>query len=341
MNAQTAARSVPAHAAQGLIACCAAAGALLACAKPARGAVLFPGDLVVVDAVAEDGGAVYRVDPVTRARSLIATGGEFDLPVAVALEPAGSILVLDLGPKGGQPQVIRVDPSGGAQSIVSFGGSLEAPAGMALGPANTLYVTDPGGFGGTGSVLRINLATGAQSVLATGGSLIDPSGIAVDGAGNLLVADYGDEGGSGSVVRVDPATGAQTVIARGQLVDPYAIAVGPDGTVVVSELGYADLAEPALLRLDPETGILVPLSTAGLLQDPLGVAFDAAGRVIVADADPDGGRLLRVDPTTGTQEVLFAGPTFSPFAVAVVVPEPAALSLACTGLLLALRRRRS
>jgi DNA-binding beta-propeller fold protein YncE len=175
--------------------------------------------------------------------------------------------------------------------------------------------------------------------VATGGNLIDPTGIAVDAAGQLLVADYGDEGETGSVVRVDPATGAQTVVAIGQLVDPYAIAIASDGTTVVSELGYAKLSEPALLRLDPDNGILTFISTAGQLQDPFGVAFDAAGNLIVADADPAGGKILRVDPLTGQQTVLFEDPAFAPFGVTVVVPEPTTMLLPTAALLLARRRR--
>ena len=316
-----------------------AAGATVALASPAAGATLFPGDLVVADVAAPDGGALVRIDPVTGARSIISSGGEFDLPAAVALEPGGSILVLDLGPTGGQPQVIRVNPASGAQSVLTFGGSLVAPAGIAVGPGNAIYVTEPGDFGGTGSVVRIDPVTGAQSLVATGGSLIDPSGIAVDAAGQLLIADYGDEGETGSVVRVDPATGGQTVVATGQLVDPYAIAIAPDGSAVVSELGYAKLSEPALLRLDPENGILTFISTAGQLQDPFGVAFDSAGNIIVADADPAGGRILRVDPVTGEQVVLFEDAEFVPFGVAVVVPEPGAALLPGGALLLTLRRR--
>jgi hypothetical protein len=88
----------------------------VACAIPAAATELRPGDLVVVDVAAPDGGALVRIDPASRTRSVISAAGEFDLPAAVALEPGGSILVLDLGPPGGQPQVLRVDPASGAST---------------------------------------------------------------------------------------------------------------------------------------------------------------------------------------------------------------------------------
>ena len=107
---------------------CLAAVAVAAAASPATAAELLLGDLIVVDAVAEGTGAVVRVDPVTGERSLIASGDSLDLPVAAAIEPGGTILVLDLGPEAGPAQVVRVDPRTGAQSVLSSGGQLVAPA---------------------------------------------------------------------------------------------------------------------------------------------------------------------------------------------------------------------
>ena len=52
-------------------------------------------------------------------------------------------------------------------------------------------------------------------------------------------------------------------------------------------------------RLDAETDALGPLASGAPLQDPWGVAVEAAGRIVVTDVSAGGGGLFAVDPASG------------------------------------------
>jgi hypothetical protein len=67
--------------------------------------VLLPGDLVVADVNGARGGPsgtspagsglIFRVDPTTGAQTLIASGGDLDVPYRVTLDGSGNIIVVD------------------------------------------------------------------------------------------------------------------------------------------------------------------------------------------------------------------------------------------------------
>lgn len=84
------------------------------------------------------------------------------------------------------------------------------------------------------------------------------------------------------------------------------------GDILVTALG-TDGHPAAVVRIDPRTGAQTALSTAGLLTDPMGVAVEAAGTLLISDPSAFEGQrggtaaILRVDPRSGTQTVVSRG----------------------------------
>jgi hypothetical protein len=147
-------------------------------------------------------------------------------------------------------------------------------ASVAVDQAGNLYIADPGSH----SVRMVNAATGIITMIAGGGSgcagqtdlagdgcaatsaqLMTPAGIGLDVSGNLYIADTG----SGLIRMVNAATDVMTTVAQS----------GPPGSGIVG----------------------VPAST--LLQEPVGVAVDAAGDVYITDEGTE--RILKFESATG------------------------------------------
>lgn len=141
---------------------------------------------------------------------------------------------------------------------------------MAVDPGGAVYLTDTQAL----RVRRID-ASGTVSTVAGSGTQAYPH-------------DTGDGG---------PATAA----TFRSITD---VAVGPDGGIYI-----IDNADFRVRRVDPATGIITTVAgtgvegntgdggpaTAAELGNPLGLAFDPAGRLVITDAC----LLRRVDPTTG------------------------------------------
>jgi sugar lactone lactonase YvrE len=121
-------------------------------------------------------------------------------------------------------------------------------------------------------------------------------------------------GGTGQIVRVDPTTGAQTVISSGgQFIDPYGVALAPDGSLIVADRGSFGGAG-TIFRVDPTTGVQTVITSGGYLFDPSGVAFAPNGDILVADFV--GRDIVRVDPATGQQSIVAQGGLFvGPFGI--------------------------
>jgi len=110
---------------------------------------------------------------------------------------------------------------------------------------------------------------------------------------DLVVADPSAQ----LVLRVDPLTGNQTTISSGgSLVD---IEVEADGNLVAVDSG-------GVSRIDPITGSQVSLSSGGNLTNPMAIAVEASGALLVAEPG-SGGTIVRIDPVSGAQTVLASG----------------------------------
>lgn len=134
-----------------------------------------------------------------------------------------------------------------------------------------------------------------------------------------------------AVLRVDPGDGSLVEVSRngaqGNLfVHPYDIAVDRDGSLLVVDMGgfaesqQPDLADGAVLRLDPFTGKQSAVSQGGSLVDPAALALAPDGTIYVAENVGVGGvrSVVRIDPATGAQTVVAEGRNLcNPFGIAL------------------------
>jgi Ca2+-binding RTX toxin-like protein len=281
----------------------------------------------------------------TAFRITLATGAVLALlaPSASAAVQPGDIVLADSEASNGTGALIRVDPTSGQQSVISDNSisGLDLfvdPYAVTLGPSGGLLVADREAFDGTGGVIRVDPDTGQQTLISDNaisppGFFADPDGIAVSASGDIFVADASALGGTGGVIRVDPTTGKQTIVSDNAISeldlfnDPRGIIVERGG-----DLAIADYSSPpggddtgAIVGVDLDTGQqnLISnnvLSGADLFEDPFGLAAEATGNLLVANAGQAAATngVMRVSRSSGQQSALSVGGSFSsPEAIAV------------------------
>ncbi|MDP8982578.1 MAG: hypothetical protein M3O35_18530 [Acidobacteriota bacterium] len=245
-----------------------------------------------------------------------ATSAFLDMPGGIAIGPNNQILIADtnnaearvftpggtitpLGQfAGSHPLAAAVDRTG------NFFVSTDEPRVLKITPDNmTTVVAGNGTDGYTG-----------DNGPATAATIGIPTGIAVDGAGNLYITDIENS----HIRRVDAATKAITTVAGGGNfqfsgdngpataagLDPIDVAVDAKGNLFV-----ADQFNDRIRRIDALTGIITTvagdgtmgysgdggLATKAQLNDPTGIAVDAAGNLWITDRH--NGVIRRVTPS--------------------------------------------
>jgi sugar lactone lactonase YvrE len=159
-------------------------------------------------------------------------------------------------------EITEISPDGTTRTVLP--GGLNWPLDLTVGHDGRLYIAD-------GTYFYVALHDGS---LQTVGMLFSPGypgflrGVASSGAGEFVVTTSG-----GQVTRYRPAASESVVLADGfdQL---YGVAVSRDGVV------FAELGTGRLLSL--RSGDIGVLATD--LRDPVGVAVDADGACLVAQA---------------------------------------------------------
>jgi RHS repeat-associated protein len=268
-------------------------------------------------------------------------GGFNVLPYAIALAPDGSLYVLGHSAN----RIYRVDTNGTAVPVAGTGGPqclpsstdtcgeggpalqarLSGPIGVAVGPDGSVYFTD--GSGPWARVRRVD-SGGILTTIAGGGAVVpadgaavpatqarleSPWGITVGPDGSVYVADSG----LSRIFRVDPA-GMLTSVAGGgltlgdggpatqaQLADPKGVALGPDGSLYVSEAGghrVRRIDASGIITTVAGTGTPCPsepcgdggLATQAQLLFPQGLAVGPDGSLYISDTRPALGGLERI-----------------------------------------------
>jgi sugar lactone lactonase YvrE len=273
--------------------------ALLAVVSPGRAAAaLAPGELIVADARAQGGGALFEVDPSTGAETLLssnqmavnASNQLFNFPFTLALAPDDDILVANTGNMGGSCSggcggVIEVDPSTGAETVLSSNALavnassqyFNQPVGIAVAPDGAIYVSDWGDCDGCGRIIQVDPTTGKETLISSNLMPVNASseyfaylqGIAIDAAGDILAADPMAFGSGGGIIEVDPSTGKETELSSNLLPvnassqyfhNPSQLTVAADGDIYV-----ADWCETTscggVVEVDPSTGAETVLSS--------------------------------------------------------------------------------
>lgn len=161
---------------------------------------------------------------------------EAQTPPSHAVDLDGSIYEVD---ERGQVVVRHCDHPG--RRIVCDRGVFARPAGLALDRRGLLYVADPPAR----RVVVIDTRDGAVRAILHGGALVDPVDVAVAPAcGRVYVAD---RTGGKIVVYSSRLQRAGTLVLPIRDPKPIAIAIAPDGTIVV-----ADARHPRLLRFSAD-----------------------------------------------------------------------------------------
>jgi sugar lactone lactonase YvrE len=324
----------------------------------ARADTLLPQDIVIaaqIGPAANNDHGLVVVDPVTGNRTILSdnsvgTGPEFSMPVGVAIEPDGSLLVADysLG------AVFRVDPATGDRTIISGGGigtgpSISFPNGIA-DAAGTIYVAN--GFTGD-AVLAVDPLTGNRTTFVPQPGdhhLYFATGLAVQGQ-NLLVASYPFSGLS----LIDLSTGLLvSQLGASNIEYTPDVTVGPTGIIYVDARSDSANFVPGVFSVDPLTSVFTlvsggPVGSGPTMggAGPLALATESDGRILLTEDTLNA--VLSINPVTGNRAILSdathgTGPAITnPQGIAVVpVPEPSSIALLTIGAigLAALARRK-
>jgi len=173
-------------------------------------------------------GSIYKIDTITGARSLVATGGHLQSARTIDLAPDGAFyLAKDTSAEG----LIRVDPTSGAQTVVASGFiTAFVPAGVGFGyialgdsPTAPNY-----------HLYRVDLSSGELTQVSSTGFGY-PVGLALDLSGNVIVTDAGEVFVTlPDAWRVDPASGSVTVLPA-LFQAPWGVAVESNGSIIVAD----------------------------------------------------------------------------------------------------------
>ncbi len=219
-----------------------------------------------ISTVAGNGTAAFLGD------AAAATSAELDLPSGVAVDSSGNLYIADtlncvirkvaggnITTYVGSDTNYAVNCGGGGDHGLAINAQLANPTGLALDAAGNLYIADAG----NSNIRIVNKVTGIITPLSiTGINLNSPKGVAVDAAGDVYIADTGN----GRILKVTPV---------GSITKTTTVA----GTGVN---GYSGDGGPA---------------TSAQLNNPYGVALDAAGNIYITDTNNQ--RVRMVSAATG------------------------------------------
>lgn len=226
-----------------------------------------------------DGGSTpVRLESAPGASALVQIGAPLATGLHLVDSPAfdadGNLFVTFSGSRGQQSPVsiYIVRPDGSREPFVT---DLPNPTSLAFDPQGQLHVSSR--F--DGSVYRI-AADGSAGVVAT--DLGVACGIAFDAEGGLFVGDR-----TGSILRVENGR-ASLLASVPASIAAFHLAFGPDGALFVT--GPTLNTRDGIYRISPSGHVEVFYEGFGR---PQGLAFDATGRLYVADAIAGGGGLYR------------------------------------------------
>jgi len=188
-------------------------------------------------------------------------------------------------------------------SNVIAGTALCVPTGLAEDSAGNIYVSDTG----YDRVIKLSSTGAYQSTVISSSNteLTSPLGLAVDPSGNVYIANGASSGGA--ILEVSFSGGVSDLDIPG-LINPQGLAVDAAGNLYFSDLGAHTLG------LVQNGGTVLAFAGSGAASDsadsgpaalagiasPLGVAYDGAGNVYVADSSEtaaNGGLILKINGT--------------------------------------------
>ncbi|MCX6594263.1 MAG: hypothetical protein NTZ56_22340 [Acidobacteria bacterium] len=283
--------------------------------KPSAVAVDAAGNLFIADSGND---RIRRVTPDGFITTVALVGGPatsvpLRSPTGVALDAAGNLFIADSGNR----LIRRATPSGVVTTVAGGGTNptgdgrpatsvqLDNPSGVAVDAVGNLFIADAG----NNRVRRVT-PDGIITAVALGGGPATTGALAIDTAGNLFIT------GNLRLRRVAPDGSITTVAGNGsdrfsgdggpatsaQLDSPYAVSLGAAGNLFI-----ADRANHSIRRVTPAGMITTVVgngirgfagdggpATSAQLDNPSGVAVDAAGNLLISDSFNQ--RIRRVTP---------------------------------------------
>ena len=202
-------------------------------------------------------------------------------PSSIASDAAGNLYIADTG----NNQVEWRAPNGGFSTFLT---QLKSPSAVAVDASGDVYIADRGNS-------RI-VAVNAAGVVSTAAAVADPIALTVDSAGNLYVSDNAQN----ALLKIVPGSPATTVWQGSAA--PGGVAVDASGNIYVSDTANARIQQIT------SQGSVVTIAGNGIagfsgdggqassaqLMSPAGLAMDASGNLLLADAGSN--RIRRLTP---------------------------------------------
>jgi beta-lactamase regulating signal transducer with metallopeptidase domain/sugar lactone lactonase YvrE len=234
-------------------------------------------------------------------------------PSRMAVDSAGNLYIADMN----NHRIRKLTSDGIINTVAGNGDQVDEPAGVAMDSAGNLYFSDVANN-------RIRKVTPAGEITtvagngkagfsgdggpATSAQLKTPQGVAVDSAGNLYIADKNNH----RIRKVTP-DGVISTIARAmpnvvrpsltQIYSPRSIALDSAGNLYI----VADQSDNCIHKVTPDGAISIVAgngkdgfsgdggpATSAQLNNPQGIAMDAAGNLYIADSG--NARIRKVTP---------------------------------------------
>ena len=223
---------------------------------------------------------------------MFASGGGLDNPIGLTFGPDGHLYV----GSGDTNQVLRYDGATGAfLGVFASSPLLNGVRHVNFGPDGDLYVANGGGD----NIVAFDGVSGAvRGVFASAPGLNGPTSFTFGPDGNLYVVSVL----TNQVFRFDGASGAfLDVFIDVGLNGPHDVGFGPDGAFyVVNAFGLQKVR-----RYDLGGALIDTFVNDFNLQNPLGLTWDSAGDLLVANQGKD--EVRRYDGKTGAlKDVLIA-----------------------------------
>lgn len=235
-------------------------------------------------------------------------------PYQTAVDAAGNVYVATYTGK----KVYRVPAGGGTAVEVPIAGfTTQNLTGVAIDPAGNLFVGDHQ----NSRILKIDTAGNASLFSLTGLSPVlgFPTALAFDPSGNLYIADFTN----GRIVKANPAGKAMVLATAGLTFTGSTVtgvAADASGTVYIAD-------RSRIVRVDAfGKASLLPITSAGPLTSPQGVAADPAGNVYAIDTGHN--RIIRYTTSGVTSVMQFSGSQFGPTTFGITADSHGRLLLA-------------
>ena len=242
------------------------------------------------------------------------TAVQFTNPNALAIDSKGAIYIADTGGfrirllSGGSVSTIagtgNANPYSGTTGAATSA-NINSPGGIAVASDGTVYIAETSNHvvrkisGGNLSVFAGNALAGYQGdgANATDAEISGPTGLTLDSAGNLYIADTGN-----SLIRRVDKNGIITSYVggtgptAGSLKNPTGICFDAAGNLYIADTGnrriakYFPTANQGRVTTFAGNGNVGfggdgGLATKAQLNNPVGLATDAAGNLYIADAN--------------------------------------------------------